>query len=66
MFVRLGLSVGQKVRPNNTIGSHTDLFKKVWLPIEIARRGFEPLISSVRGRHPRPLDERAITEKHGT
>jgi hypothetical protein len=26
----------------------------------VARAGFEPAISSLRGRHPRPLDERAI------
>lgn len=27
---------------------------------DIARTGFEPVISSVRGRHPGPLDERAF------
>jgi hypothetical protein len=28
-------------------------------PDMVARRGFEPLISALRGRCPRPLDERA-------
>ena len=27
--------------------------------IRVARSGFEPLISALRGLHPRPLDERA-------
>src|SRR5690606_29446074 len=30
-------------------------------PVLVARRGFEPLISALRGRCPRPLDERATT-----
>ena len=27
--------------------------------LAVARSGFEPLISALRGLHPRPLDERA-------
>ena len=32
----------------------------------VARRGFEPLISALRGQRPRPLDERAKLGIHST
>ena len=35
------------------------LFAAVWL---VGRRGFEPLISALRGRCPGPLDERPTHE----
>ena len=45
--------------------------KKIPKPVEtglgnsglVARTGFEPVISALRGRRPEPLDERAKSEK---
>ncbi len=35
------------------------LAHKINKPKKVARTGFEPVISALRGRRPKPLDERA-------
>ena len=35
-----------------------------YFPFPVARTGFEPVISALRGRRPKPLDERALSNNY--
>ena len=53
-------SLGEGKSPVDRAGFQGGEFG-VWMSLLVAHRGFEPLISALRGRCPRPLDECAAT-----
>jgi hypothetical protein len=54
--VGFGAGDGNRTRVNSLEGYRTTI---VLHPLVVARAGFEPAISGLKGRRPSPLDERA-------
>lgn len=56
----LGAGDGNRTHVNSLEGCRTTIvLRPLWCYCLVARRGFEPLISGLKGRRPSPLDERA-------
>ena len=55
-----GAGDGNRTHVNSLEGCRTTIVLRPLLGLRlVARRGFEPLISGLKGRRPSPLDERA-------
>ena len=55
-----GAGDGNRTHVNSLEGCRTTIvLRPLWCCCLVARRGFEPLISGLKGRRPSPLDERA-------
>src|SRR6202521_497723 len=56
----MGAGDGNRTHVNSLEGCRTTIvLRPLWCICLVARRGFEPLISGLKGRRPSPLDERA-------
>ena len=58
-IIKRGAGDGNRTHVNSLEGCRTTIvLRPLWCRL-VARRGFEPLISGLKGRRPSPLDERA-------